>query len=126
MVFWWYTEELVGHQKIICIPHASFYGSIKGMPSRAKPQLLTTGQFHFCQSSQNTGKMEKLVHAKILPNLLPQITYSQHSFIPGRSTITQLLTTFTQVNSHIDKGLRTDLIYFDLAKAFDKVHLVCK
>ena len=65
--------------------------------------------------------LEKLIHTKILPHILPKITQSQHGFMPSRSTVTQLLSTFTQVNQALDSGTRTDIIYFDLAKAFDSV-----
>ena len=41
--------------------------------------------------------------------------------MPSKSTVTQLLTTFLQVNVNLDTGRRTYLIYFDLAKAFDSV-----
>ena len=56
-----------------------------------------------------------------MPILIPKITLTQHGFMPAKSTVTQLLSTLTQVNLNIDTGLRTDLIYFDLAKAFDSV-----
>ena len=38
-----------------------------------------------------------------------------------KSTVTQLLATFIEVNSNLDTGRRTDIIYFNLAKAFDSV-----
>ena len=65
--------------------------------------------------------LERLIYNKIITNILPKITSKQHGFMPSKSTITQLLATFTEVNTNIDTGRRTDIIYFDLAKAFDSV-----
>ena len=65
--------------------------------------------------------LEKLIYNKVIANLIPKITYMQHGFMPGRSTTTQLLATFNKVNTNLDNRNRTDIIYFDLAKAFDSV-----
>ena len=65
--------------------------------------------------------LEKLIHNTIIQNLIPKITLKQHGFMPTRSTVTQLLATFLEVNTNLDTGRRTDIIYFDLAKAFDSV-----
>ena len=75
---------------------------------------LTIGQYLCCWLKL----LKKLVYNKIITNILPKITSKQHSFMPSKSTITQLLATFTDVNTNIDMGRRT---YFDLAKAFDSV-----
>ena len=65
--------------------------------------------------------LEKLVHNNIITNLIPKITLKQHGFMPTKSTVTQLLATFMDVNTNLDAGRRSDVIYFDLAKAFDSV-----
>ena len=65
--------------------------------------------------------LEKLIHSKIINNLKGKITASQHGFLPSCSTVTQLLSTFMPVNEDLDNNLRNDIIYFDLAKAFDSV-----
>ena len=45
----------------------------------------------------------------------------QHGFIPGRSCITQLLQVFDKSTEILDEGGSVDVIYLDLAKAFDTV-----
>ena len=45
----------------------------------------------------------------------------QHGFRSGRSCLTQLLSHFDDVLSHLCNGADTDAIYLDFAKAFDKV-----
>ena len=49
------------------------------------------------------------------------VRLSQHSFVTGRSTQTQLLQHYSDVLEEITKGIRIDTIYLDFAKAFNKV-----
>ena len=49
------------------------------------------------------------------------LTDSQHGFREKRSCETQLLTLIHELASNLDRGLRTDMIILDFAKAFDKV-----
>ena len=49
------------------------------------------------------------------------MTDSQHGFLPGRSTTTQLLSVFNSINKSLDLGNQTDVIYLDFTKAFDSV-----
>ena len=65
--------------------------------------------------------LEKIIYNRIIENLLPKITIKQHGFLPSKSTVTQLIETFLEVNNNLDTVNRTDIIYFDLAKAFDSV-----
>ena len=44
-----------------------------------------------------------------------------HGFCKGRSCLTQLLHNFDDVLIGLTKGVDTDAIYLDYAKAFDKV-----
>ena len=46
---------------------------------------------------------------------------AQHGFLNGRSTVTQLLDFTENVLGNLIQGKSTDVIYLDLAKAFDKV-----
>jgi len=46
---------------------------------------------------------------------------SQHGFRRGRSCLSNLLTFLEKVTKAIDDGLSMDVVYLDLAKAFDKV-----
>ena len=45
----------------------------------------------------------------------------QHGFVPGRSCITQLLTTFEIWTQAVENGNPVDVIYLDFQKAFDSV-----
>ena len=45
----------------------------------------------------------------------------QHGFIPGRSTVTQLLAVLDLWTDIIDRGGNFDTVYLDFAKAFDSV-----
>jgi len=45
---------------------------------------------------------------------------TQHEFRKGRSCLSNLLSFLDQVTGLVDKGYSLDIIYLDLAKAFDK------
>ena len=49
------------------------------------------------------------------------IATEQHGFLPGKSCITNLLLFMDSLTQARDSGLITDSIFFDFAKAFDKV-----
>jgi exonuclease III len=65
--------------------------------------------------------LERCVYNKIIDILIPKITNFQHGFLKNRSTTTQLLHVFSNINNILDNGDQTDVIYFDLSKAFDSV-----
>lgn len=46
---------------------------------------------------------------------------NQHGFIPGRSTVTNLLCAVNDWTKTTDEGQPTDIIYIDFEKAFDRV-----
>ena len=46
---------------------------------------------------------------------------AQHGFLQGRSTVTHLLASYHEIGRSLDKGLQSDIVYLDLAKAFDSV-----
>jgi len=49
------------------------------------------------------------------------INDSQHGFRRGRSCLTKLLLFHDQVLKSVDEGHCVDIVFLDLAKAFDKV-----
>ena len=51
----------------------------------------------------------------------PLFDNAQHGFLQGRSTVTQLLAFYHEIGHSLDKGLQLDIVYLDLAKAFDSV-----
>ncbi|CAB0006769.1 unnamed protein product, partial [Nesidiocoris tenuis] len=65
---------------------------------------------------------EKLVLAETAPLIYPTITPNQHGFIPGRSTVTNLLSFQEYVLSAFEAGCpQVDCVYTDFSKAFDKL-----
>ena len=48
---------------------------------------------------------------------------AQHGFLQGRSTVTQLPAFYHETGQSLDRGLQSDIVYLDLAKAFDSVSL---
>ena len=49
------------------------------------------------------------------------ITKAQHGFLPGRSTLTNLMTCLFEWVDALDKGDYVDVIFIDISKAFDTV-----
>lgn len=66
---------------------------------------------------------EKLLKKKIVNHLSDNciISTNQHGFQKGRSTITAMLQCLNDWTSSVDKGNAVDVVYFDFAKAFDRV-----
>ncbi|CAB0009968.1 unnamed protein product [Nesidiocoris tenuis] len=65
---------------------------------------------------------EKLALAETAPLIYPTITPNQHGFIPGRSTVTNLLSLQEYVLSAFEGGCpQVDCVYTDFSKAFDKL-----
>jgi hypothetical protein len=65
--------------------------------------------------------MESIISSNIHTFLadLKLINPCQHGFLPGRSTTSNLLSTFNDWSNHIDISRNVDCIYLDLSKAFD-------
>ena len=64
---------------------------------------------------------ELCVLKKLLPELTHVFTASQHDFILGRSSVTQLLLVLRNMGSSLDTGDEVDVVYLDFSKAFDSV-----
>jgi hypothetical protein len=65
--------------------------------------------------------LEKGVFGRLFDFVSPKLTPWQHGFIPGRSTVTQLLQVVHLLSSALDKKQQVDLVYLDFSKAFDRV-----
>ena len=65
--------------------------------------------------------MERCIFNCIIITLAPKISKLQHGFMKGKSTLTQLLSALSKINAIFDRKKQTDVIYFDLSKAFDTV-----
>ena len=71
--------------------------------------------------------MERLVKQSLMTYLLSNnlLKDSQHGFLPGRSTLTCLLSYLESVTHFLDSNQCIDVVYLDLAKAFDSVPHQC-
>ena len=64
---------------------------------------------------------EKIVRDDIYRRCKNKIDGRQHGFLPGKSCGTQLLDFCDSLNVSLNKNIKSDVIYFDFAKAFDSV-----
>lgn len=85
-------------------------------PANYRPISLTS---HVCKI------MEKIIVRKMTPFLLDNnvIPTQQHGFLPGRSTVSNLLLNLNAWTTEIDNGFPVDVVYLDFEKAFDRVPL---
>ena len=91
-----------------------FKKGTKGDPANYRPVSLT------CV----VGKvMESLIRDKMVEHLERHnlIRDSQHGFMSGRSTATNMLVYMEALTKLLDQGHAVDVLYLDFAKAFDKV-----
>ena len=65
--------------------------------------------------------LERCIFKHFKEFLCPLADNAQHGFLKGRSTVTQLLAFYHEIGQSLDKGLQTDIVYLDLAKALDSV-----
>ena len=65
--------------------------------------------------------LEQCIFKHFKDFLRPLFVNAQHGFLQGRSTVTQLLAFYHEIGQSLDKGLQSDIVYLDLAKAFDSV-----
>ena len=63
----------------------------------------------------------RTMHIQALQGFSSFFDISQHGFLQGRSTVTQLLAFYHEIGQSLDEGLQSDIVYLDLAKAFDSV-----
>lgn len=64
---------------------------------------------------------ETVIHRKIVYQITPYLSESQHGFRAGRSVNTNLLTMVDVISASMDRGTQVDVVYFDFRKAFDRV-----
>jgi hypothetical protein len=65
--------------------------------------------------------LERCVLNRIIELIRPKISRMQYGFMKGKSTVTQIITVLANIHNIFDNREKTDVIYFDLAKAFDSV-----
>ena len=91
-----------------------FKKGTKGDPANYRPVSLTCV---VCKV------MESLIRDKIVAHLerYSLIRASQHGFMVGRSTTTNMLVYMEALTKLLDEGHAVDVLYLDFSKAFDKV-----
>ena len=102
----------------------SFYKMSYVSPLHKKGDKITPGNYRPVSLTSHIVKVFERVLKKILVNFLESnslISPNQHGFRSGRSTLTQLLAHVDDILKGWSKGLDSDCIYLDYAKAFDKV-----
>ena len=89
-------------------------GGSKQNPAQYRPVSLT---------SHIMKVFERVIKKKIMAHLIKNDMFnkSQHGFVPGRNTQTQLLSHLDDIYETLTEGKRLDTIFLDFAKAFDKV-----
>lgn len=93
---------------------AIFKKGDKSDPSNYRPVSLT---------SILSKVMEKIVRENIMKHMSYNNLFSkkQYGFLPGRSTVLQLIQVLDEWTESIDRGWAVDVAYCDLKKAFDTV-----
>ena len=64
---------------------------------------------------------EYVIRKQLVSILGPTISPNHHGFYRSRSTLTNLLSSYTQLWSNINERRPVDMILFDFSRAFDKV-----
>ena len=65
---------------------------------------------------------EKIIRDELMIKCEAHLSKDQHGFLPNKSCNTQLITFADSIVTAINSSLRTDVVYFDFAKAFDSVN----
>ena len=65
---------------------------------------------------------ERIVKDELMTRTRHKLNENQHGFMPHKSCTTQMLTFVDSLSLSINENVRTDVIYFDFAKAFDSVN----
>ena len=86
----------------------------KGSPGNYRPVSLTCVLCKVMESLIRDSIVNHLEQHNLLRN-------SQHGFLAGKSTLTNLLEYLEELTRLVDQGHSVDIVYLDFAKAFDKV-----
>ena len=65
--------------------------------------------------------LESVVYNNIIDFIRPKLSTAQFGFLEKRSSISQLLTCYSEIIEAFESGLSADIVYLDLKKAFDSV-----
>ena len=93
-------------------------------PIHKKGKKVVTGNYRPVSLTSIIGKMmESIVRDRLVKHMTEHDLFcdAQHGFVPGRSCMTQLITTLELWSEILDSGSPIDAIYLDIRKAFDTV-----
>ncbi|CAB4017509.1 Hypothetical predicted protein, partial [Paramuricea clavata] len=65
--------------------------------------------------------LERCVCRRLYEHVISAISLGQHGFLRNRSCTTQLLQVLHKIGENLDSNIQTDIVYLDVAKAFDSV-----
>ena len=65
--------------------------------------------------------LERCIYNRLVSHIQNLISAAQHGFLRGKSCTSQLLSVLLHISQNLDLGKQTDILYFDIAKAFDTV-----
>ena len=65
--------------------------------------------------------MERCIYNHLVDHIQNMISLAQHGFLRGKSCTGQLLSVLHRISQNLDSGKQTDILYFDIAKAFHTV-----
>ena len=107
-------EGVIPEQLKISIISPIHKGGQKTMPKNYRPIALTSLLIKI---------FEKIIRHQIVAFIEENslMNPNQHGFRTGRSCLSQLLQHFDRLSDLLEKGHNVDIIYLDLAKAFDKL-----
>ena len=66
--------------------------------------------------------MERIIRDELLSRCSELIDPRQHGFLPRKSCTTQMVEFCDSLSLSLNKNIRSDIVYFDFAKAFDSVN----
>ena len=65
---------------------------------------------------------EKIIRDELMFKCSHMLNQNQHGFLPEKSCSTQMISFTESIAAALNASIRTDVIYFDFAKAFDSVN----
>ena len=108
-----YEETVPMHCKVANVTPIFKKGS-KAMPGNYRPVSLTCVLCKVMESILRDSIIEHIEKYDLLRQ-------SQHGFMSGKSTLSNLLEYLEELTRLVDEGHAVDIVYVDFAKAFDKV-----
>jgi hypothetical protein len=62
--------------------------------------------------------LEHCVYNRLIGHIENMISVAQHGFLRGKSCTGQLISVLHRISQNLDSGKQTDILYFNVAKAF--------